>query len=74
LPNGLIALIPYLLFGLLAAYNTVVLASYLLTGYAAYRLVRYTLTRHARGQESAVRVQETGDGGFGVPVAAFLGA
>ncbi len=45
LPNGLIALGPYLLFGLFAAYNTVVLASYLLTGYAAYRLVLYCLGR-----------------------------
>ncbi|MDQ2808938.1 MAG: hypothetical protein M3Z04_18845, partial [Chloroflexota bacterium] len=45
LPNGLIALGPYLLFGLFAAYNTVVLASYVLTGYAAYRLVLYCLAR-----------------------------
>ncbi|HUS15020.1 MAG TPA: hypothetical protein VM536_08400, partial [Chloroflexia bacterium] len=43
LPNGLIGLIPQLLWGVLAAYNTVVLACYTLTGYAAYRFVHYAL-------------------------------
>lgn len=47
LPNGLIALGPYLLFGIFAAYNTVVLASYLLSGYAAFRMVWYCLGRTA---------------------------
>jgi hypothetical protein len=45
LPNGLIGLIPQLLWGLLASYNTIVLACYTLTGYAAYRLVLYCLGR-----------------------------
>src|SRR5690242_11216138 len=45
LPNGLIGLIPQLLWGLPASYNTIVLACYTLTGYAAYRLVLYCLGR-----------------------------
>jgi hypothetical protein len=45
LPNALLSLLPHLLWGVLAAYNTVVVASYTLTGYAAYRVVLYTLAR-----------------------------
>ncbi|MGI8586235.1 MAG: hypothetical protein ACR2M0_00910 [Chloroflexia bacterium] len=47
LPNGLIGLVPQLLLGVFAAYNTVVLACYTLTGYAAYRVVLYCLGRPA---------------------------
>ncbi len=76
LPNGLIALGPYLLFGLFAAYNTVVLASYLLTGYAAYRLVLYCLGRDAltRPADPALRADGAVAGGGSVRhLAAFLG-
>jgi hypothetical protein len=38
LPLGLIGLIPLLLFGLPAAYNTVLLAAFTLSGYGAFRL------------------------------------
>jgi hypothetical protein len=38
LPLGIMGLLPQLLFGLPAAYNTVVLAAFVLSGYAAFRL------------------------------------
>ncbi|HET9493445.1 MAG TPA: hypothetical protein VFR15_04365, partial [Chloroflexia bacterium] len=43
LPLGLIGLLPQLLFGLPAAYNTVLLAAFTLGGYGAFRLALYAL-------------------------------
>ncbi len=47
LPNGLIGLIPQVLWGLPAAYNTVILFALVLAIYGGFRLVRYVLTRGA---------------------------
>lgn len=40
LSHGLLGLIPYLLWGLPAGYNTIVLAAFTLSGYGAYRLCK----------------------------------
>jgi hypothetical protein len=50
LPNGLIGLIPQVVSGLPAAYNTVILFALGLAIYSGFRLVRYVLTRDAPGR------------------------
>jgi hypothetical protein len=50
LPNGLIGLIPQVLGGLAAAYNTVILFALVLAIYGGFRLVRYVVARGAAGR------------------------
>ena len=56
LPNGLIGLIPQVVAGLPAAYNTVILVALVLAIYGGFRLVRYVLTRDAPGRYYTVAV------------------
>ena len=54
LPLGLIGLLPQLLLGLPAAYNTVLLAAFTLGGYGAFRLALYALRNRNLGRKALV--------------------
>ena len=55
LPLCLIGLIPQVLFGLPAAYNTVLLVGFVLSGYGMFRLILYVLDREEQSRGRAVK-------------------